>query len=125
MLQLLLGTLVVSTFAELTLRKCCMRFLQQHLPESLWAAQLSLSLKLLLKVGVSYTKTFTPSISAPDGKNTFRLTFTDANAAAQSLHFNMISVFQQTYKNRQNGIRLDLANTVNNMGAKFLRMPGG
>lgn len=73
----------------------------------------------------SYTQTFTPSSSAPDASNTFRLTFDGSKVSGQSLYFNMISVFQQTYQNRNNGMRLDLANTVASMGATYLRMPGG
>ncbi len=72
-----------------------------------------------------YTSTFIPSTSAPDYKNTFRLTFDGSAAAGQSLYFNMISVFQQTFKNRYNGLRMDLSNAVNSIGAKYLRMPGG
>ena len=72
-----------------------------------------------------YSQTFGPSVSAPDGNNTFRLTFTGSGAAQQNLHFNMISVFPHTYKNRPNGMRVDLADTVASMGATYLRMPGG
>ena len=72
-----------------------------------------------------YTSAFTPSASAPDGENTFRLEFDGAAAAGQSLYLNMISVFQQTFDNRNNGLRLDIANTINSMGTKYLRLPGG
>lgn len=37
----------------------------------------------------------------------------------------MISVFQQTYKNSNNGLRMDLAEALAELGGKFLRLPGG
>ncbi|KAI5458762.1 glycoside hydrolase family 51 protein [Mariannaea sp. PMI_226] len=74
---------------------------------------------------VSYSQTFTVSSSAPDEKNTFHLTFDGASTAGKSLRFQMISVFQQTYKNSHNGLRMDLAEALSELGGKFLRMPGG
>jgi len=55
---------------------------------------------------VHYAQTFTTTTSAPDEKNTFHLTFDAASAAGTSLHFNMISSFQQTYKDSNNGMRM-------------------
>lgn len=72
-----------------------------------------------------YQQTFTPFASAPDEKNTFHLTFDGASVAGSSLRFNMISVFQQTWKDGNNGLRMDLAEAVDEIGGKYLRMPGG
>jgi alpha-N-arabinofuranosidase len=74
---------------------------------------------------VPYAQTFTTTASAPDADNTFHLTFDGASTAGTSLRFQMISVFQQTYKNSNNGLRIDLAEAVNEIGGKYLRMPGG
>lgn len=74
---------------------------------------------------VPYAQTFTVTTSAPDEKNTFHLDFDGASTAGTSLRFQMISVFQQTYKNSNNGLRIDLAEAVNEIGGKYLRMPGG
>ncbi|KAF4624497.1 hypothetical protein G7Y89_g13678 [Cudoniella acicularis] len=74
---------------------------------------------------VKYSQTFTITDSAPDEKNTFSLIFDGASVAGKSLRFNLISVFQQTYKNSNNGLRMDLAEGVNAIGGKFLRLPGG
>lgn len=74
---------------------------------------------------VHYAQTFTTFASAPDEKNTLHLTFNAASTAGTSLHFHMISVFQQTYKNSNNGLRMDLAEGVNAIGGKYLRLPGG
>jgi alpha-N-arabinofuranosidase len=72
-----------------------------------------------------HQQTFTTFASAPDGNNTFHLTFDGATTAGTSLRFHMISVFQQTYENSNNGLRIDLAEGVNGIGGKYLRMPGG
>ncbi|KAH8131243.1 glycoside hydrolase family 51 protein [Trichoderma asperelloides] len=74
---------------------------------------------------VAYAQTFTTQFSAPDQKNTFHLTFDGASTAGQSLRFQMISVFQQTFKNSNNGLRMDLAEALVELGGKFLRLPGG
>lgn len=72
-----------------------------------------------------YENTLVSFDSAPDGNNTFHLTFDGTRTAGTSLRFNLISVFPQTFKGNPNGLRIDLAEGVNNLGAKYLRMPGG
>jgi alpha-N-arabinofuranosidase len=74
---------------------------------------------------VPYAQTFTVTTSAPDEKNTFHLDFDGASTAGTSLRFQMISVFQQTWENGNNGLRIDLAEAVNEIGGTYLRMPGG
>ncbi|KAJ6785287.1 hypothetical protein PWT90_01087 [Aphanocladium album] len=74
---------------------------------------------------VPYAQTFTTRVSAPDHKNTFHMTFDGASVAGHSLRFQMISVFQQTFKNSHNGLRMDLADALVELGGKFLRLPGG
>ncbi|TVY84782.1 putative alpha-L-arabinofuranosidase A [Lachnellula suecica] len=71
---------------------------------------------------IHYAQTFTVFNSAPDFKNTFHLTF-DSAVVSETIYFNMISVFQQTFKDGK--LRMDLANAVNDLGGKFLRFPGG
>ena len=72
---------------------------------------------------IHYANTFTVSESAPDYKNTFHLTFDAGIVAGQTIYFNMISIFQQTFQDGK--LRMDLGNAVNNLGGKFLRLPGG
>jgi alpha-N-arabinofuranosidase len=74
---------------------------------------------------VAYAQTFTTTDSAPDEKNSFHLTFDGAQVAGNSLRFQMISVFQKTWENGNNGLRMDIAEAVNDIGGKFFRMPGG
>lgn len=68
-----------------------------------------------------YQSTFMMDQSAPDEKNTFHLSFDGGQVAGKSLYFQMLSAFQQTFKDGK--LRMDLANAVNDIGGKFLRMP--
>ena len=72
---------------------------------------------------IQYAQTFDVDVSAPDGANTFHLTFDGPSTAGTSLYFNMISVWQQTFENGY--LRWDLADAVNAIGGKYLRLPGG
>ncbi|PSN70732.1 glycoside hydrolase [Corynespora cassiicola Philippines] len=62
-----------------------------------------------------------PEKDAPNVNNTFSVTF-DSSA---SLDFNLISLFPPTYKGRKNGLRVDLAEALEEMNPHFLRFPGG
>lgn len=42
-----------------------------------------------------------------------------------TVYLDMVSLFPQTWKNRQNGLRPDLAELVAGMSPRFLRFPGG
>ena len=65
------------------------------------------------------------TVSAPDVNNTFTVTFDAAEVAGSTLYFNLISLFPETFKNRPNGLRKDLAQAINDLNPKFLRFPGG
>ncbi|PSK48596.1 hypothetical protein B9Z65_110 [Elsinoe australis] len=69
--------------------------------------------------------TITPSSQAPNANNTFAVTFDGAEVAGQTMYFNLVSLFPPTFKDRPNGLRRDIAEAMNEMGAKFLRFPGG
>jgi len=69
--------------------------------------------------------TFMPVMSSSDANSTFHFTFDGSQLAGQSVYFNLLSVFKQTYKNRVNGLREDLAESVENLKAKWIRLPGG
>lgn len=63
--------------------------------------------------------------TAPDANNTFAVTFDPVEAQGQTYFFSMISLFGETYKDYPNGLRKDLAEVIGDLGAKFLRWPGG
>lgn len=73
----------------------------------------------------TYSPVFQPSQSASNPNNTFYFAFDGAALAGKSVYFNLFSLFKQTYNNRVNGLREDLALAVEGLGGKYLRMPGG
>jgi alpha-N-arabinofuranosidase len=56
-----------------------------------------------------------PTVAAPSSNNTFSITFDASRAAGGALDFNLISLFPPTYKNRKNGLRIDLAEALADM----------
>jgi alpha-N-arabinofuranosidase len=58
---------------------------------------------------VQHHFTLTPERNAPNSNNTFTLTFNPSGVKGGSLDFNLISLFPPTYKGRENGLRVDLA----------------
>ncbi|KAH8731718.1 glycoside hydrolase superfamily [Phaeosphaeriaceae sp. PMI808] len=66
-----------------------------------------------------------PKKNAPNSNNTFSITFDPKGAATGALDFNLISLFPPTYKNRKNGLRIDIAEALADMNPHFLRFPGG
>ncbi|KAI0477054.1 glycoside hydrolase [Xylariaceae sp. FL0804] len=68
--------------------------------------------------------TFTPTDSAPDSNNTLQFTM-PASGVKGPLNFNLLSLFPPTYKNRPNGLRVDLMEAMANLKPSFFRMPGG
>lgn len=73
----------------------------------------------------TYSTTFQPSMTGSDANNTFYFTFDGSKLAGQSVYFNLLSLFKQTFDNRYNGVREDLAHALQNMNVKYIRLPGG
>lgn len=71
------------------------------------------------------TYTLTSKKAAEDINNVLQLTFQSAQATDGSLHFNFISLFPPTYKNRANGMRIDLMEALAELSPSFNRIPGG
>ncbi|KAI9716631.1 MAG: hypothetical protein M1828_007609 [Chrysothrix sp. TS-e1954] len=64
-------------------------------------------------------------VQAPDANNTLAVTWQAEKTAGQTLYFNLISLFGETYKDQPNGLRKDLAENLAALNPKFLRFPGG
>jgi alpha-N-arabinofuranosidase len=62
-----------------------------------------------------HTFELTPDANAPNSNNTFSLTFDPAGTSNGTLDFNLISLFPPTYKNRKNGLRVDIAEALARM----------
>ncbi|TDL13171.1 hypothetical protein BD410DRAFT_735650, partial [Rickenella mellea] len=68
---------------------------------------------------------FTPTIAPSDTNNVFSVTVDGASAAGQTIYFALFSLFPPTYKNRPNGMRIDLAEALAETKPGFFRFPGG
>ncbi|ROT42655.1 glycoside hydrolase [Sodiomyces alkalinus F11] len=66
-----------------------------------------------------------PETDAPNSNNTFAITFDPEGTADGSLDFNLISLFPPTYKDRKNGLRVDLAQVLADLHPTIIRLPGG
>ncbi|MCJ1310351.1 hypothetical protein MMC25_004015 [Agyrium rufum] len=76
----------------------------------------------------SYTyleTTIVSNVTAPDTNNTFVVTFDGAEVAGASFFFSLLSLFPETFHNRTNGLRPDLAYAISDLKPAFLRFPGG
>ncbi|KAF9476813.1 arabinofuranosidase [Pholiota conissans] len=71
------------------------------------------------------TVSLTPSTSASSLTNLFTVTLDGAAASGQTINFAMFSLFPPTFKNRANGMRVDIAEALQEMGPSFFRLPGG
>ncbi|OCB83935.1 glycoside hydrolase [Sanghuangporus baumii] len=72
-----------------------------------------------------FSVTLTPTSSAFDTNNSFRLTIDGGAASGETIFFSLFSLFPPTFNNRPNGIRVDLAQTLADMKPAFFRFPGG
>ncbi|THU91952.1 arabinofuranosidase [Dendrothele bispora CBS 962.96] len=69
------------------------------------------------------TAKITPTSSASGTDNRFVVTVD--GAAGETVNFAMFSLFPPTFKDRANGMRVDLAEALAEMGPAFWRFPGG
>ncbi|GME36482.1 Cytochrome P450 [Neofusicoccum parvum] len=73
----------------------------------------------------SYYETSFESEQAPDGNNLWTLTFDGESTAGSTLYFDLITLYPTTFKSRANGLKPAVANVLDDVGASFLRFPGG
>ena len=64
-------------------------------------------------------------VKAPNSNNTFAVTFNATEVAGSTFYFSLISLFPETFADRPNGLRKDLAQGIKDMNPTFLRFPGG
>ena len=69
--------------------------------------------------------TLTPNVTAPDSNNKFVISMDGAANVGRTFYINLVSVFPETFKGYQNGLRQDLGEALNDLSPKFLRFPGG
>ncbi|THU89381.1 glycoside hydrolase [Dendrothele bispora CBS 962.96] len=68
---------------------------------------------------------FKPTASAADENNVFNVVVDGSTAAGKTLHFGMFSLFPPTFKGRENGMRMDLAQLFADTSPGVWRFPGG
>ncbi|KAF8962335.1 alfa-L-arabinofuranosidase precursor [Flammula alnicola] len=73
------------------------------------------------QVQVSLSTNLTPGSFA----NMFAITVNGNSAAGENINFAMLSLFPPTFKNRENGMRIDIAEALAEMKPSFFRLPGG
>lgn len=72
-----------------------------------------------------YSAQIVNDVKAPNSNNSFAITFNASEVAGNTYYFGLISLFPETYAGRPNGLRKDLAGAIHDLGATFLRFPGG
>ncbi|KAJ3777495.1 arabinofuranosidase [Lentinula raphanica] len=69
--------------------------------------------------------TIQPNTTPDSLTNNFTVTVDGGALAGQTINFAMFSLFPPTFKNRPNGMRVDIAETLSAMAPSFFRLPGG
>jgi alpha-L-arabinofuranosidase len=72
-----------------------------------------------------YTFSFNARDSAPNVNNTFVVELDGKAARGATIYFGFFSLFPPTYKNKPNGMRIDLAEALADLKPSILRFPGG
>lgn len=72
-----------------------------------------------------YTVTLKPDVDAVSVDNRFVVSVDAGKAADASIYFQVFSLFGETYKGRENGLRVDLAEKLEGLKPNFFRFPGG
>ncbi|KAF5385088.1 hypothetical protein D9615_001064 [Tricholomella constricta] len=72
-----------------------------------------------------FTFEFRPSKSAPNDENVFSVVLDGKAAAGKTIHFGMFSLFPPTFRGRENGMRIDLAEALAGTRPSLWRFPGG
>ncbi|KAK0209059.1 glycoside hydrolase [Desarmillaria ectypa] len=66
-----------------------------------------------------------PDVSAPSDDNVFSVVFDGSKATGQTIFFGLFSLFPPTFRGRENGMRVDLAEAIAATHPSVWRFPGG
>lgn len=72
-----------------------------------------------------FTFEFEPTTSASDTNNVFSVTVDGKGAAGKTINFGLFSLFPPTFRGRENGMRIDLAEALAATQPSVWRFPGG
>lgn len=73
----------------------------------------------------NYSTQLVNTVKASTSNNSLYITMDADELRGQTLYFDLISLFPETYHDRPNGLRKDLAEHLEAGNFKFLRFPGG
>jgi alpha-N-arabinofuranosidase len=99
--------------------------LRSTISDEVWASTKISTLQLPIVDYIQLNATIKNTVTAQNSNNTFAITFNASQVAGHTFYLNLISLFPETFKNRRNGLRKDLAEAFHDMKPKFLRFPGG
>lgn len=72
-----------------------------------------------------FTVDLAPSVSEVSTDNVFSVSVSSSEAENASIYFSVFSLFGETYKDRANGLRGDIGDTLAGLNPSFFRFPGG
>ncbi|OCL10174.1 glycoside hydrolase family 51 protein [Glonium stellatum] len=99
--------------------------LRSNLTGEVWASTKISNVPVDTVDYIQLNATISNKATAPDSNNTLAITMDASQVAGQTFYFDLISLFPETFKNRPNGLRKDIAEAFYDMKPKFLRFPGG
>ncbi|KAH9486469.1 putative alpha-L-arabinofuranosidase A [Psilocybe cubensis] len=85
----------------------------------------SATVKGVSKEWEKFSFQFQPTTSAPNENNVFNVVVDGKAAAGQVIFFGMFSLFPPTFRGRENGMRIDLAEALAATRPSVWRFPGG
>jgi alpha-L-arabinofuranosidase len=90
-----------------------------------WASTTISSVKVDTLNYIQLNATIQNTVTAPNSNNSFTITMDASQVAGKTFYFSLISLFPETFKNRPNGLRKDIAEAFYDLKPSFLRFPGG
>jgi alpha-N-arabinofuranosidase len=99
--------------------------LQSNVTGEIWASTAIPATSWNVVNWTHITTTIECTATAPDVNNTLAITFDQVEAAGQTYFFSIVSLFGETFKGVENGLRKDLAQHIYDLKPRFLRWPGG
>jgi len=99
--------------------------IQSNKTGEIWASSTISDINIPTTNFVQLNATIVNTKTAPDADNVFSITMDASQVAGQTLYFNLVSLFPETFKGRTNGLRKDLGEAFHDLKPKFLRFPGG
>ncbi|KAI9814218.1 MAG: hypothetical protein M1827_003384 [Pycnora praestabilis] len=99
--------------------------LRSNLTNDVWITQSIPAANISTFNYTQLSTSFSNNTTAPNSNNTFAITFNATEVAGNTFYISLVSLFGETYKNRPNGLRKDLAEAFKGFNPTFLRFPGG